>query len=243
MNKFLRIIIGLLLCLATAQAQDESFQKAQTAYDEGRYAEAVLLYESLIERGIDNPELHYNLANACFKDSDLPKAVSHYRTAWYDLPRDPDIKANLHFALNAAGAIESTPSFLEHLFYSLSRSEWIIVAVIGYILLTLLFILMLFMKRARRTLLRIGLIPAALLLLAGFGWNQWRQLSIHPEWVVVKTEATALFGPVEGSTAHFKLPLGALVQQRSTDSKGWVEVEYDGKQGWLKTDHISPVSP
>jgi tetratricopeptide (TPR) repeat protein len=243
MKNILRIIVGLLLCLTTAQAQDESFQKAQAAYDDGRYAEAVLLYERLIDSGIDNPEVHYNLANACFKDSDLPKAVSHYRTAWYNLPRDPDIKANLHFALNAAGAIESAPSFTEHLFYSLSLSEWIIVAVIGYILLTLLFILMMFMKNSRRMLLKICLVPAALLLLAGFGWNQWRQLSIHPEWVVVKTAATALFSPLAGTTPHFKLPLGALVQQRSTDVKGWIEVEYDGKQGWLKTDYISPVSP
>jgi tetratricopeptide (TPR) repeat protein len=243
MKIFLSMIFGLLLFLSTAQAQDEAFQKAQNAYDAGRYAEAVLLYQGLIESGINNPEVHYNLANAYFKDSDLPDAVSHYRTAWYDLPRDPDISANLHFALNAAGAIESVPSFIEHLFYTLSYSEWIAVAVIGYLLLTLLFILMLFLKNSRRMLLRICLIPAALLLLAGFGWNQWRQLKVHPEWVVVKTEATALFGPVEGSTAHFKLPLGALVQQRNTDSKGWVEVEYDGKQGWLKTDDISPVSP
>lgn len=230
------------LTLLSARAQEEQFLSAQSAFDDGRYAEAALLYEQLINEGISNPELHYNLGNACFKDSDLPKAVWHYRKAWYEMPRDPDIKANLHFALNAAGAIEPSPGAAERMLSSLSQSEWIIAAVAGYLVLVFLLLLLL-IKISRRLLLKLCLIPLGLLALAALGWMQWNRLKINPEWVVVKTEATALFGPVEGSTAHFKLPIGALVGQRNVDSKGWIEVEYDGKQGWLKSEYISPVSP
>lgn len=237
------IVTILLLGSFSAGAQDETFRKAQTAYDNGRFAEAVLLYDSLLNEGVDNPEVHYNLANACFKDSDLPKAVLHYRRAWYDLPRDPDIKANLHFALNAAGAIEHNPGFAERVLSSLSYQEWILMATAGYLLLSLLLLLLLLAKSSRRLLLKLCLIPGAMILLSAFGWMQWRQLRANPEWVVMKTEATALFGPVDGSTAHFKLPIGALVQQSNIDPKGWIEVEYDGKQGWLKTEYITPVSP
>lgn len=237
------IIVALLLCSFSARAQDESFQKAQTAYDNGRYAEAVLLYDGLLNEGVDNPEVHYNLANACFKDSDLPKAILHYRRAWYDLPRDPDIKANLHFALNASGAIEHNPNFLERIFSALSYQEWVLVATTGYLLLSLLLLLLLVLKSSRRLLFKLCLIPGSMILLATFGWIQWRQLQATPEWVVMKTEATVLFGPVEGSKAHFKLPIGALVRQCSISPKGWVEVEYDEKQGWLNTEYITPVSP
>ncbi|MEE9367308.1 MAG: hypothetical protein V3V05_00435 [Pontiella sp.] len=224
-------------------ASEEVFLKAQAAYDDGRYAEAALLYTTLLDEGISNAEVHYNLANACFKDRDLPTAVWHYRKAWYEMPRDPDIRANLHFALNAAGAIESAPGFIERCLSAISLSEWILLAIAGYILLTVLLLAALLLKPARRNLLKLGLLPATILLIAAAGWRNWHQMRENPEGVVVRTEATALFGPVEGSTAHFKIPLAALVRQSNTDSKGWIEVEYDGKQGWLKSEYISRLSP
>jgi tetratricopeptide (TPR) repeat protein len=243
MKRIQSIIASLLLSGLTVHAQDDLFQKAQSSYDDGRYAEAVMLYEKLIQNGVSNPEVQYNLANACFKDSDLPNAVLHYRLAWYDLPRDPDIKANLHFALNAAGAIDPTGGFSEKLFSSLSSKEWILIATTGYLLLCLLLLILLFVKGSRSTLIKLGLIPILMIIIASMGWIYWNQFQTNPEWVVMQTEATALFGPVEGSTAHFKLPIGALVQQRNTDSKGWIEVEYDEKRGWLKIEDITPVSP
>jgi len=224
-------------------AQNDLFDRAQSAYDDGRYGEAASLYERMLSNGVDNAEVHYNLANACFKNHELPNAVLHYRRAAYDLPRDPDIAANLHFALNAAGAIEPTPSFIERSLSTLSKNEWIVLGTGSYALLTLLLLLLLFMKRQRRMLFRLIALPTLLLALAYFGWRHWHLLTIYPEWVVTQTEATTRFSPIEGSTAHFKLPHGALVRQSSMDSKGWVEVEYDGKQGWIKQEFIRRVSP
>ena len=242
--KTLRLLMVVLqLSVLSAVANEADFQHAQTAYDGGRYAEAVLLYNNLLDDGMTNPEVHYNLANAYFKDSDLPNAVWHYRKASYSAPRDPDIRANLHFALNAAGAIEPVPSFTERVLFAVSLNEWILIAVCSYIVLALLLLLALLLKPARRNLLKLCLLPTALILLSFAGWRDWSALHQNPEWVVTQTEATALFGPVEGSTAHYKLPLAALVQQRSADSKGWVKVEYDGKRGWIKSDYISRVSP
>ena len=155
---------------------------------------------------------------------------------------NPDIKANLHFALNAAGAIEAPPGLAAHLLTTLSQSEWMITATVGYLLLIGL-LLLLSAKISRRLILKLSLVPIGLILLSTLGWLQWNRLKSNPEWVVMKTEATALFGPIDGSTAHFKMPIGALIRQRSTDPKGWIEVEYDGKQGWLKSEYISRISP
>ncbi|MEI6890745.1 MAG: tetratricopeptide repeat protein [Pontiella sp.] len=242
MRLFLSMLSGLALCIGSVQAQQEQFLQAQTAYDHGRYAEAALQYETLIEQGTANPEVHYNLANAYFKDRDLPKAVWHYRKAWYEMPRDPDLKANLHFALNAAGALDPTPSFANRILSTLSQSEWIITATSGYLLLLIL-LLLLPIKAARRMVLKLCLLPLGILTLSGLGWLQWNQLKANPEYVVVQAEATALFGPIAGSTAHFKMPIGALVRQRSNNGKGWIKVEYDHKQGWLKREYIALVSP
>ena len=232
-----------LFAALTAFAFESDFNQAQVAYDNGRYAEAISIYGELASNGIDNVELHYNLANARFKNGNLPEAVWHYRKAWYNAPRDPAIRANLHFALNAAGATEPAPSFIERSFNLLSQTEWIMTAVAGYIAFTLLLILGMLIRPAKRTLTKLSLLPAALILTATGGWWHWQQLLTHPEGVVIKSGATALFGPIEGSTAHYKLPLGALVQEQNNNSKGWTKIKYDNKEGWLTESYIRPVSP
>ena len=244
MKILLSIIAGLLLSATLTIADDQQlFSDAQAAYDEGRFAEATLLYESLLDTGVGNVEVRYNLANAYFKNAQLPEAVWHYRTAWYAAPRDPDIRANMHFALNAAGAAEPVPDPLEKILSLLSQPEWVKVAIGAYLLFALLLMLGLLIRPAKRALYKLSLLPATLILVAAGGWWNWQQFKNHPEGVIVKSGATALYGPVEGSTAHYNLPLAALVRQRSMDAKGWVEIEYDGKNGWLKEEYIHHVSP
>lgn len=239
----LPILAAFLLSALAASAQEETFAAAQAAYDAGRYAEASMLYEKLLSNGVSNVEVQYNLANAYFKNGNLPQAVWHYRKAGYAAPRDPDIQANLHFALTAAGAAEPAPGLIEKSFAVLSQNEWIMVAIGAYVAFTLLLLLGQLIRPARRTLAKLSLLPAALILVAAGGWWQGQQLGANPEWVVVKSGATALYGPVAGSTAHYKVPLAALVRQRGIDSKGWVEIEYDGKNGWLKDEYIQRISP
>ena len=240
------IPIMLALVLATAfnaDAYDDLFTKAQTAYNDGRYAEAVILYDNMVSNGVENTEVIYNLANAYYKDGDLPKAVWHYRRAWYGAPRDPDIRANLHFALNAAGAIDPATGLPGRILSSLSADEWIVTLIAAYLLLILLLVITLLMRSMRFPLLKASLVPTALLVLALAGWRYWNQFTKAPEAVVVKSGTTALFGPVEGSTAHFDIPLAALVRQRGSDPKGWIEIEYDGKTGWIKKGNIALLYP
>jgi tetratricopeptide (TPR) repeat protein len=228
---------------ANAEPLEAQFRNAQEAYDDGRHAEAVLIYQDMVSNGVSNAEVHYNLANALFKDNDLPNAIMHYRKAWYQRPRDPDIQANFHFAMNASGAAELEIGFIKRTLQTLSLSEWLMAAIAGYVILTILLGMAQWIKPARRLLLKLSLVPILLILLSSAGWYQWYNLQLNPEWVVVKSGGTALFGPVEGSTAHYKLPLGALVQQKSTDHKGWVEIQYDKKTGWIKEEYIELVSP
>lgn len=250
MKTLFAALTAVLLTALSSPAFDEEevsksalFLEAQAAYDGGFYAEASVLYEKLLDSDVKNLEVEYNLANAYFKNGTLSDAILHYRRAEYSAPRDPDIRANLHFALHAAGAIEPVPSWVEKFLKTLSQHEWIMTAIGAYIIFTLLLILGMLIRPAKRTLAKLSLLPAAVILISAGGWWQWQQLGTHPEWVVVQSGATALFGPIEGSTAHYKVPLAALVRQRSADAKGWVEIQYDGKNGWVKDEYIQRVSP
>jgi len=243
MRRFPVMLALMLGTILNAAAFDDLFEKAQTAYDDGRYAEAVILYDNMVSNGVENTEVIYNLANAYFKDGDLPEAVWHYRKAWYGAPRDPDIRANLHFALNAAGAIEPAPGLPGRLLSTLSAGEWIAAAIAAYLLLTLLLAMSLLLHSMRAPLLKASLVPAVLLLATLAGWRYWGHFTKVPEGVMTKSGTTALYGPVEGSTAHFDVPLGALVRQRGSDPKGWTEIEYDGKTGWVKKGNILLLYP
>jgi tetratricopeptide (TPR) repeat protein len=237
------IPVALLCSAVSVVAFDETFDQAQAAYDEGRYAEASILYENLLSNNVRNIEVEYNLANACFKNGELPQAVLHYRKAWYSAPRDPDIRANMNFALSAAGTIEPAAELTGKFFNMLSKNEWVMAAIGSYILFTLLMVLGMLIRPAKRMLAKLSLLPAALILISAGGWWHWHQLRTNPEWIVVKSGTTALFGPMTGSTAHYSIPLASIVRQQSTDSKGWVEIEYDGKKGWVEQQYIQRVSP
>jgi tetratricopeptide (TPR) repeat protein len=238
------ILCILLATLPGLFAQPaETFREAQAAYDDGRYADAARLFENMRNDGIDNVEVQYNLANAHFRNGDLARAVQHYRTAWYAAPRDPDIAANLKFALNAAGSVEPAFPLPVRLLTHLSLQEWIWVAIGSYLGLAVILLAALFIRRARAGLLKFGLLPTALLLLAGGGYGQWRAFRTHPEAVVTQAGTTARFSPLEGATAHYKIPEGSIVRQRNSDPKGWMEVEYDRKRGWVKEEQLIRLSP
>jgi hypothetical protein len=169
--------------------------------------------------------------------------VWHYRKAWYAAPRDPDIRANLHFALGAAGAIDPETGLAGRIFYALSAHEWMTAAVAAYLLLMSTLIAAVLTRSMRATLLKASLAPAVLLVFALAGWRYWIRFETHPEAVAVKTGITALYAPVEGGTAHFDVPLAALARQRGSDPKGWIEIEYDGKTGWVNKGNMLPLYP
>ena len=238
--------LPLLLLFAARPARADfrsDFLAARKAYDAGNYAEAAALFGNLLSNGVVNVEVEYNLANALFKSGDLPGAVLHYRRAWYRAPRDPDIAANLRFALDAAGAVPPRPGAFGRIFETLSREEWALAGLIAWFAAALLLSLDLLLRPARHIPARLAAACAAFALFAAAGWWYWRGFERRPEWVVTAPGVTALYGPVEGSTAHFRVPVAALVRAVSDNGKGWLEILYDGKTGWVPEKDMQRVSP
>ena len=64
-------------------------QQAAQAYDQGRYADAALLYQRLAWAGSGSAEVHYDLGNCHFRLGDLGPAILEYRRA---LGLDPSLQ-------------------------------------------------------------------------------------------------------------------------------------------------------
>ncbi len=105
--------VMLLLCCAAwlrAETAEQTFDQANQAYQQGKFAEAIEKYEMILERGLLSSALYYNLGNAYFKAGNLGKAVLNYERALRLSPNDEDIQHNLQLVnLMLTDRIEPTP--------------------------------------------------------------------------------------------------------------------------------------
>jgi tetratricopeptide (TPR) repeat protein len=100
----------LTACALTAQTQEQLFSQANGLYQQGKYADAKGVYESIASSGVASGELYYNLGNACYKTGDLARAILNYERAAKVMPADDDLLHNLRLAnLAITDRIEATP--------------------------------------------------------------------------------------------------------------------------------------
>ena len=97
-------VLSVLLLANARAAEPEIFAKAETAYKAGKFDEAAVAYDGILASGKFAPEISFNLGNVKYRQGKIGEAVLNYRRAWMLAPRDPDILANLHFALQRANA-------------------------------------------------------------------------------------------------------------------------------------------
>lgn len=136
-----------MLTTAVAASQSELYplwKKADSTYAVGHYAEAQILYDSIIEQGYASAALYYNLGNTFFKQNQLGRAILNYKRALRLQPRNADYLHNLRFAQGKAidvidSPVESPFERLQHVFFSsLRMTTWSSFS-LSFSMLTLLF--------------------------------------------------------------------------------------------------------
>lgn len=244
----LELLIGIALfsvaviAPVAVRAGDDAFAKAEASYKAGKFAESAALYRSLLDEGRVAPELFFNLGNSCFKQGELGAAVLNYRRAWMLSPRDPDIRANLRFALQKANATGPDLSIPARALTKLTQGEWSAAAVTAYWLCTAVLIVHVVVRGKVRGLTRAAAVLALVGALAITGILQWKALRSRPELVMTKTEQ-ALFAPFAGGTPHFSLQEGSIVREIERSGNDWVRIEAGANSGWVQTKSCERVYP
>jgi tetratricopeptide (TPR) repeat protein len=218
----------------------QTFLEASQAYDANRPSDAAALYGKLVDQGYKSKELYFNLGNACFKIGRTGLAVLNYRRAWQIAPRDPDIQANLRFALQSTSALTPEYSTATRLFFKFSLSEWIALATFSYWASASVLALFLVMRNHRAGLSR-ALTPLILLLVLGAAGIANGYLTRRaPELVVTEPRQQALYAPLEGSKAYFALPEGSIVRLEER-SGTWLKVTTGQQSGYVQSKACTPV--
>lgn len=242
------VLAAAFLLLSDAGAEtgwEEAFFKANQAYQEDRFQEAIDGYLHLIGSGQRGAPVYYNLGNAYFRSGQIGRAIWAYEQALLLTPRDPDLRFNLsHVRDQTLDAIGEARGSLETIFFwlrsfSLHELFW------AFAVLNLLFWSVLVVRFFHRSewLYYLFLLVISLWFVAGLSFGlQYYRVSTDDRAVVLQEEADVLAGPDGADTVLFKLHEGTLVHhERSEDGWSLIRVS-DKNRGWVASGAIGRIS-
>ncbi|AVR44670.1 ion channel protein [Christiangramia fulva] len=245
------LLIGVLLMSFLGFSQNEQlFDQANKAYQNGNYEKAVEDYQKILDNGEASAELYYNLANAHYKLNHVAPSIYYYEKALQLKPGDEDIRNNIEFARNMAiddiEAVEQTGmsdrfnSFLATFTYH----TWAWIAIGFSLLFVILFLFYYFSGRpvAKRILFGSAIFSLFLCVVSVFFAFQQRSYIENNEFAIVfSEEAEVRNEPNMRGDASFELHEGARAKVLE-DYQEWSRIELaNGDQGWIKSSDIKKL--
>lgn len=257
-GRFILLMLGISLLwgsrLALAQAPlspTEAMLRANQSYEAGNFREAAETYEAIIQAGVRDSAIYYNLGNAYFKQGELGRAVLNYRRAQALNPRDADIAANLRIARSQtadqieASAEGTTANLIQVAEEWLTLHEAALLALALWLLIGLFAMLFVLKPRWRRScgvvmaVLAVFLIIGLISMASRFYRERW-----YPSAVVIASEANVTSGPGTADQYLLEFTLHPGTEVRLLESRpGWRRIALPGDlQGWVAEEAIEPVS-
>jgi tetratricopeptide (TPR) repeat protein len=138
MKKRIRLGVGAAIAVLCAgfgtlrAAEDPLFAKANQAYHEGRFQEAIEGYQDLVQSGRWSANLFYDLGNAWFRFGDFGKAILNYERALALDPHHPEAEANLRLARDEARALELRKDWIERYVVMATATQYSVAAAVGF---------------------------------------------------------------------------------------------------------------
>lgn len=244
--------IGLFLAfiLCSKANEDSAMIRANKLYDEGRFAEAIVAYDSILNLGYESHELYFNLGNAWYKSRKLGKSILNYERALKLKPGDEDTEYNLEMARSMIvdKVNEIPPFFITEWFNGVVQllpvTRWSQLSIAAFIVALFLFLLY-FLSR-RIGLKKLGfwfgiLFMLSSLVLFFMARHGMKELTRENMAIILEPSLTTRSSPDESGTALFPLHEGTKVEiiNRVGD---WVEIKLaDGNKGWIKESMLEII--
>ncbi len=227
---------------------DEWFKTANSFYEKKEYDSCVTSLEKILNAGIKNSKVYYNLGNAYFRLNKLGLAILHYEKAKRLSPTDPDIIANLRFAqLNIADRIpEPERTFVEslllkfHDFLSLNTQMWILLILL--FILSIFFVFGLFSSHnIRLWLIYISSICLFMSCLLSFSIGKKIYDLEKKKFAILLEKTVDVKNEPEGSKILFTVHEGIKFQIQKT-KEDWSLVSLpNGVSGWVKNSSLGNI--
>lgn len=238
------------LLIEGLQAFDRGTQLRKSRPEEALQAfqQSADKFQFLVDAGIANGKLFYNLGNAYLRCGDLGKAIVNYRRAEKLRPTDGQVEANLGFArsLRRNQIASSAQRTLWHsLFawhFNTSLGTRFAIGLGFYVLFWLALILRQYVRAVRW---RFVLVPSLLIWLSlgvSIAFERYAETT-HPEGVVLADDVTVRKGNGEGFELQFEQSLEpgdefTLLEKR----RDWIHIQLpDGADGWIRLNQAELI--
>jgi tetratricopeptide (TPR) repeat protein len=247
MNK-IKYILAFFITTITIAQNDDTFNKGNTLYNEGKFQEAITMYESILTNNVHSAELYFNLANSYYKLNRVAPSIYYYEKALQLSPNDTDIKNNLAFAQNMTiDAIEKVPEvgfskFIKGITNTFGFDVWAMLAIVCVVLFVILFLVYYFtFSTLKKRMLFVSsfvlLFFAFITLFFAFQKNAIDKKN-NPA-IVFSQESDVRTEPNLRSESAFQLHEGTKVQVLENYNNTWTKIQIaNGKTGWIATDDI-----
>ncbi|MCB0461268.1 MAG: tetratricopeptide repeat protein [Flavobacteriaceae bacterium] len=247
MNK-IKYILAFFITTITIAQNDDIFNKGNAFYNEGKFQEAITMYESILTNNVHSAELYFNLANSYYKLNRIAPSIFYYEKALQLEPKDSDILNNLAFAQNMTiDAIEKVPEvgfskFVKGITNTFSIDVWAIISVSFVVLFVFLFLGYYFSystvkKRLAFVSSFVILFFAFIALFFAFQKNAIDKKN-NPA-IVFSQESDVRTEPNLRSESAFQLHEGTKVQVLENYNNTWTKIQIaNGKTGWIAADDI-----
>lgn len=220
----------------------ERLRGRQSEQAASAFTESAHKFQLLIDAGIRNGKLHYNLGNAWLEAGQLGPAILNYRRAQRLIPGDGALEANLNYARSLC-ANQIAPSghkaFVQTLFFwhyqsSLRVRYWMAIATFAGFWTVMILRVYVRRVRWRYVLIPLGLITIVLAVSVAADFAAGTR---HAEGVLVVDNVMVRKGNGEGFEPQFDQPLHQGVEFKLLERRNdWLRIELpDGQNGWVRT--------
>lgn len=220
------------------------------------FLESASGYQQLVDLGIQNGELFFNLGNARVQSGENGHGIGSLLDAQRLLPGDPRVLANLAHArslVSSAGSPSAVARPLDRIAASWSGSPWtshgnrLGCGIILWAVLWLTLAAGIATGWSRRIRWRglIGAVAALVFVVSATLAIDFARARMDPLGVVVRDGVIARKGNGDGFAAAFTDPLKQGVEFALVEARpGWYRIELaDGQSGWVKVSDAHVASP
>ena len=254
MKKIQYILFVILFTMSAAvcygDTDEQLLLRADSAYQQENYTEAITLYEQIAANGNEGAILFYNLGNAYYKSGENAKALLWYERAHKLDPSDEDIQHNIAFVnRKIIDKIDAVPETLFAQWWRnvsdlLTERQWAILSLIGSFLLFLSIAAYLFARNGGlRTTGFVTLWISIIVIVFSviFANKQKEKATQHTEAIVMDLVVDAKNAPNAAGKNLFVIHEGLKVQI-TNEMNGWVEIRLpNGEKGWIAQNCIEKI--
>lgn len=218
----LKCLVLIFHILGYSQSEDlqETFSQANKFYQQSNFNQAITNYELILNNGIKDSKVYYNLGNAYYRINQIGKSILYYERALKISPRDEDIRYNLNFVRSFVK--EPDENILYKTISLLSLDEIsILCSIVYFLLITGVIGYMFFHNSIIKWInITLGIIFALNLLL---WYNKFIIEEKTVSGIVITTPAQARTAPGEDEAVGFTLPAGKKVTIL-TEKEDWYAI-------------------